>query len=50
MTEKDAVEFLRALVAALDNAFISTWQSTAAWQKELDDAREYLEDMEKHDG
>lgn len=38
----DAVEHLRELVTALDNAFISTWQSTAAWQKQLDAAREYL--------
>lgn len=33
---------LRNLVNALDRAFISTWQSTAAWQKELDIARAAL--------
>jgi hypothetical protein len=38
----DAREFLKALVDALDNAFISTWQSTAAWQKQLDAARDFL--------
>jgi hypothetical protein len=37
-----ADELLASLVKALDNAFISTWQSTAAWAKQLDDAREYL--------
>jgi len=37
-----AEQRLEALVLALDRAFISTWQSTAAWQKELDDARLYL--------
>ncbi len=42
MSNADTIEHLRALVDALDNAFISVWQSTAAWQKELDAAREYL--------
>ncbi|OZI57627.1 hypothetical protein CAL20_09630 [Bordetella genomosp. 4] len=41
MTE--AEHLLAELVSALDNAFISTWQSTAAWQKQLDAAREYME-------
>lgn len=40
--EPTAHAHLQALVTALDNAFISTWQSTAAWQKELDAANEYL--------
>lgn len=39
-------EFLRELVDALDNAFISSWQSTAAWQKQLDAAREHLANIE----
>jgi hypothetical protein len=30
------------LVAALDNAFISSWQSTADWQTQLDAARAVL--------
>ena len=34
---------LRELVKALDEAFISTWQSTAAWQKQLDEARAFLD-------
>lgn len=34
---------LSELVKALDNAFISSWQSTHAWQVQLDDAREYLD-------
>lgn len=42
MSEADAREHLRALVDALDGAFISTWQSTAAWQQQLDAAREFL--------
>lgn len=41
-SESDAVMHLRALVTALDNAFISSWQSTAAWQKELDLAKDFL--------
>lgn len=41
-SEADTREHLSALVEALERAFISTWQSTAAWQKELDAAREYL--------
>jgi hypothetical protein len=43
-------DLLAALVKALDGAFISTWQSTAAWQKELDAARAYVEKLEStHD-
>lgn len=33
---------LRELVLALDNSFISTWQSTAGWDSQLTAAREYL--------
>lgn len=39
---EEPVALLRALVAALDGAFISSWQTTAAWQQELDAAREWL--------
>ena len=35
-------EILSELVVALDNAFISSWQSTARWQKQLDRALEFL--------
>jgi hypothetical protein len=38
-------QLLADLVKALDGAFISTWQSTAAWQKQLDAARAYVEKM-----
>jgi hypothetical protein len=38
-------QLLADLVKALDNAFISTWQSTAAWDKQLDAARKYVEKM-----
>ena len=41
-----AIAHLRLLVRALDGAFISSWQSTHAWQKELDDAREWLNQLE----
>lgn len=36
------VQLLAELVYALDNAYTSSWQSTAAWQKQLDAAKEYL--------
>lgn len=42
-----AAAYLFELVNALDNSFISSWQSTAGWQKQLDDAREYLENLKK---
>ncbi len=38
----DTIEVLENLTKALNGAFISTWQSTAAWQQQLDDAREHL--------
>lgn len=43
MSDSSYREALKDLVAALDSAFISSWQSTAAWQKQLDSARELLE-------
>ncbi len=43
MSHADTLEHLRNLVAALDGAFISSWQSTAKWQKELDAAIDYLQ-------
>lgn len=48
MTE--AERLLRSLVAALDAAFISSWQSTAYWQGELDEAREYLDQRAQEQG
>jgi hypothetical protein len=41
--DAEALPYLRELVSALDGAFISSWQSTAAWQTQLDAAREWLE-------
>jgi hypothetical protein len=38
----DAPLYLSNLVNALDNAFISSWQSTHHWAKQLDEARDYL--------
>ena len=42
----DAIERLANLVDALDGAFISSWQSTAAWQSQLDSAREFLAEID----
>lgn len=38
-----AESLLKALTAALNSAFISSWQTTADWQKELDTASAWLE-------
>ncbi len=38
----EGMRILRELATALDAAFISSWQSTAEWQKQLDAALEYL--------
>ena len=38
-------QLLKDLADALNNAFISTWQSTDAWQKQLDAANTYLEKL-----
>lgn len=43
----EAFAHLNALVKALDRAFISSWQSTAAWEEELRQAREWLEQRHK---
>jgi hypothetical protein len=42
--EKNARAYLQELVTALDGAFVSSWQTTAAWQTQLDAARQYLHD------
>lgn len=42
ITEGTAAAYLHDLCEALNNAFISTWKSTHAWQKQLDAANEYL--------
>ena len=42
ITEGTAAAYLHDLCEALNNAFISTWQSTHAWEKQLDAANEYL--------
>lgn len=41
MTEAETL--LKQLAEALDNAFISTWQSTSAWQSQLDAALAYFD-------
>jgi len=40
--EADVIELARELVTALDGAFISSWQSTAGWKKQLDALREAI--------
>lgn len=40
----DWKDLLTQLVEALDNTFISSWQSTAGWQKQLDQAMEALKE------
>jgi hypothetical protein len=47
MGARDSTELLRDLVEALEGAFISTWQSTAAWQEQLDAARDHLDELSK---
>jgi hypothetical protein len=42
MSDATAASYLESLVNALDNAFISTWQSTAEWSAELKAARAWL--------
>lgn len=41
-----AEHLLLELVEALSGAYISSWQSTAAWQQQLNAARDYLENMQ----
>lgn len=41
---RDLEIHLRELVSAVDGAFISSWQSTAGWQKQLDAAKQFLGD------
>lgn len=45
--DAEALPYLRELVDALDKAFISTWQSTAAWDKQLTNAREWLKQRDE---
>lgn len=42
----NAMSYLKELVKALDSAYISSWQSTAKWQEELDEAREFISEFE----
>lgn len=48
--EAEAIALLTNLAKALDAAFISSWQSTAYWQGELDDALEFLKELESRNG
>ena len=43
---KDAIELLKSLTKALNNAYISSWQSTAAWSQELEAAVAFLVSLE----
>lgn len=42
MADTQAQQLLRQLAEALNTAFISSWQSTHQWQKQLDAANEFL--------
>jgi hypothetical protein len=42
LRDGSALPHLQALESALRNSFISSWQSTAGWQAELDAASDYL--------
>jgi hypothetical protein len=42
LDQGETIRLLKNLVNSLDNAFISTWQSTCYWSKQLDEARDYL--------
>jgi len=42
---KDAIDLLKNLTEALNNAFISSWQSTVAWSKELEQANDFLDKL-----
>lgn len=42
LSKSNAIGYLSDLVEALNGAFISSWQSTAAWQKQLDAAKDFL--------
>lgn len=50
---RDSFYHLKELCDALNGAFISSWQSTHAWQKQLDAANDYIrhltEQNEKRD-
>ena len=48
LTESERL--LKELTEALDNAFISSWQSTHAWQFQLDEAKEYYDSKELRHG
>ena len=39
-----AFQLLKELSKALDNSFISSWQTTSAWQKELDTALLFIKE------
>lgn len=47
MSHADTIEHLRNLVRALDNAYISSWQSTHWWDKELEAAKEHLKELDE---
>ena len=42
---QNPVQLLADLVYASENAYISSWQTTADWQKQLDAAAKYLEEL-----
>ena len=43
---QNAIELLKNLTEALNNAYISSWQSTAAWSEQLEAANAFLDEIE----
>lgn len=48
--KEDAYELLKDLVKAMDLSFISSWQSTHGWDKELEAGRKFIETCEVLNG
>ena len=47
LDDTESERLLRALAGALSKAFISTWQSTAYWAGELDEALEWIKKQDE---
>ena len=42
----EAEQLLAELVHALETSYISSWQTTAGWQKQLDAAKNFLDERQ----
>ena len=47
MNKALAIQILEDLVKALENSYISSWQTTAGWQQQLDAARKYIDELNR---